>query len=332
MGGMEIETHLSGHIRGQGSVRDANTADAVLARLAGRQHGVVAAWQLRELGVSQSWIETRLRRGSLLRVYRGVYAVGHAAITWEGRLMAAVLACGPDAVLSHRSAAQLWGLMPRRSIAVELTRPRRAKPLPTIAPHVSPLQPDEVEEAWGIPVTSVARTMLDIAPLVDERGLERAWNEMEVRELRDPVGVEAMVVRHPGKRGIARVRKVMYSTKPAGRTRNELEERFVRLVDDYGLPRPRINAHLALRERFFEIDALWPAERLAVELDGGAAHGTRRAFHRDRERDRVLLAEGYRTARVTWDQMRDEPALIAADLRSALAAGVPGRPLVGAAG
>lgn len=291
----------------------------MIGELAGRQHGVVAAWQLLRLGVGRRLVEGRIARGLLHPLHRGVYAVGHAAVGANGRLLAAVLACGPGAVLSHRSAAGVWGLMPRLAIYPEVTAPRRSHPLPEIVARRSSLRPDEVDAVDGIPVTSVARTMLDVAPLVDERGLERAWNEMEARQLRDSVGVEALVARHPGKRGIIRMREVMYSTKPAGRTRNELEERFVRLVDDYGLPRPRINAHLALRQRFLEIDALWPAERLAVELDGGAVHRTRRAFHKDRERDRVLLAEGYRTARVTWDQLRDEPAAIAADLRSALA-------------
>ncbi len=212
--------------------------------------------------------------------------------------------------------------MPRRGIRPEVTLVGSPRSRPGVLVHRSRLRADEVGEVRGIPVTSVARTMLDIAPRADERELENVWNEMEVRELRDPVGVQRMVARHPGKRGIANLRRTMYSKKPAGRTRNELEERFVRLVDDYGLQRPRINAHLPLRGRFFEIDALWERERLAVELDGGAAHGTRRAFHKDRERDRILLAEGYRSARVTWDQLRDEPGQIAADLRSALAAGL----------
>ncbi len=316
---LQIETHLSGHIRGKGAVRDADTLDGFVGDLAGRQHGVVAVWQLRTAGVSTRWIETRARRGYLRRLRRGVYAVGHRAVGWEGRLMTAVLACGPGAVLSHRSAAQAWGLMPRRPIGVEVRRPRRFKPLEGIRAHAGAIGPDEVGEVRGIPVTSVPRTLVDIAGLLDRRELERAWNEMEVRQLWDELPVEKVVARHSGRRGIATLRSIMYSTKPEGRTRNELEERFVRLVDDHGLPRPRINAPLALRGRCFEIDALWARERLAVELDGGAVHRTHRAFHSDRERDRVLLAEGYRTARVTWDQMRDEPFAIAADLRRVLA-------------
>jgi len=291
----------------------------VIAELAETQHGVVAAWQLRDRGVSTQVIQRRVTRGALHRLHRGVYAVGRPTVSWEGRLLAATLACGPRAVLSHRSAAQAWGLMARFAIHPEVTRPTQYRGHQGIVLHRSPLQADEVGEVAGIPVTSVARTMVDIAGTVGGRELERAWNEMELGELRDPIGVSQLLHRHPGRRGTPALRRVIHSKRPAGRTRNDLEEGFVRLLDAHRLPRPRLNAHLALRGRFFEIDCLWERERLAVELDGGAVHGTRRAFRRDRERDRVLLAEGYRTARVTWDQLRDEPAQIATDLRSVLA-------------
>ncbi|MFN8218197.1 MAG: type IV toxin-antitoxin system AbiEi family antitoxin domain-containing protein [Solirubrobacterales bacterium] len=292
-----------------------------MARLAERQHGVVARWQLLERGMSARMIEERLRLGRLHRLHRGVYAVGHRMVRWEGRLMSAVLACGRDAVLSHRSAAQLWGLIPRRAIPPEATRPLALRPQHGIRPRQAELRADEVGEVDGIPVASVARTMLDLASLLDQRDLENAWNEMEVRQLWDPVGVGEMVGRHPGKRGVARLRRLMHSRGPSGRTRSELESRFLRLLDDHHLPRPRLNSHLHLRGRFFEIDALWPHQRLAVELDGAAVHRTHRAFQRDRERDRILVAEGYRTARVTWEQLHGEPGRIAADLRSTLAHG-----------
>jgi very-short-patch-repair endonuclease len=301
------------------SKRATRSVDAAIAGLAETQHGVVTAWQLRDLGVGSQVVQRRIARGALFRLYRGVYAVGRPTVIWEGRQLAAVLACGPQAVLSHRSAAQLWGLVPRFALHPEVTRPTQYRGHPGVTLHRSPLLASEVAEVSAIAVTSVARTMLDLAATVDERALERAWNEMEVRELRDAVGVPRMIARHPGRHGVVALRKVMGSKRPADRTRNDLEEGFVRLIDAHGLPRPRMNAHLALRGRFFEIDALWERERLAVELDGGA-HRTRRAFRTDRERDRILLAEGYRTARVTWDQMQDEPDEIAADLRRALAA------------
>ncbi len=163
--------------------------------------------------------------------------------------------------------------------------------------------------------------------MVDARELERSWNEMEVRELRDPLSALDMIARHPGKRGVAALRAQAGSLAPADRTRNDLEEGFLRLVNAHGLPRPRMNAMMSLRGHFFEIDALWEAQRLAVELDGGAVHGTRQAARKDRQRDRILLAEGFRTARVTWDQLRDEPDEIAADLGRVLAPGHHPHPL-----
>lgn len=167
-------------------------------------------------------------------------------------------------------------------------------------------------------MTTVPRTMLDLAALFDMRELERAWNEMEVRELRDRLSVPQLLVRHPGRRGTAKLWAMLGSEEPGGITRNDFEEAFVALLDRHGLPRGRMNADLALRGRFFEIDCLWESQRLAVELDGGGAHRTRKAFQSDRLRDRILVAEGWRTARVTWHQLRDEPTEIAADLRRAL--------------
>lgn len=205
------------------------------------------------------------------------------------------------------------------AIYPEVTVSHRPRGREQLVVHRSFLQPDEVGEVDGTPVTSVPRTLLDIATMVDERALERAWNEMEVRELTDSLSVPQLLARHPGRRGVAALRRVAAGDEPVDRTRNDLEEGFIRLVKAHALPRPRMNAVIVLRGRFFEIDALWEAQRLAVELDGGAAHGTRRAFREDRQRDRILLAEGFRTARVTWDQLRDEPDEIAADLRSALA-------------
>ncbi|MEZ5078146.1 MAG: DUF559 domain-containing protein [Solirubrobacterales bacterium] len=231
--------------------------------------------------------------------------------------MAAVLACGPGAVLSHRSAGELWGILPRRQARPEVTcgRPRRRE---GIVAHRGALPADEWEAVDGIPVTSAARTLFDLAATVSARDLERAFHEAEVRQLAGRLSVPNLLERYPGHRGSRSLREVLVSRRPVAISRNEFEERFLVLLDAHRLPRPRMNAGLHLRGRFFEIDCLWEARRLALELDGGAVHRTRRAFHRDRERDRILLAEGYRTARVTWDQLRDEPDEIVADLRRAL--------------
>lgn len=233
--------------------------------------------------------------------------------------MAAALAYGPDAVLSHRSAGQLWGLCPRSEIAPEVTAPGSKLSKGGIVVHRGVLPADEMGRMWGIPVTSVARTMLDLAATRKQREVERAWNEMEVREYRLRLSVPDLIERYPGRQGTAMLgRLASGKTEPVGITRNELEEGFLALVDRFDLPRPRMNAHLAIRDRFYEIDCLWEDRRVAIELDGGAVHGTRRAFENDRERDRILTADGYTTARLTWHQITETPTEVADDLRRIL--------------
>jgi very-short-patch-repair endonuclease len=288
--------------------------DSEIADLASRQHGIVGRWQLTRLGMTAHMVKGRIRRGTLHVVHRGVYAVGHRALTVEARWMAAVLAHGPDAVLSHRSAGQLWGLYPRSEIAPEVTAPGSAKTKPGIIAHRGSSRADEVGRYRGIPVTSVARTMLDLAGRLTEREVERAWNEMEVREYRLRLSIPDLIERYPGRPGTLLLARLLAGDELVGITRNDLEEAFLALVDRYGLPRPRMNAHLAIRDRFYEIDCLWEDRRVAIELDGGGAHRTRKAFENDRERDRILTAERYTTARVTCHQIHQTPDEVASDL------------------
>ena len=227
--------------------------------------------------------------------------------------MAAVLAHGPKAVLSYRSAGQLWGLYPGSEIATEVTVPGSKKTKRGIVAHRGTLMADEVGRMRGIPVTSVARTMFDLAGMLKEREVERAWNEMEVREYRLRLSVPDLIERYPRRPGTLLLARLA-DGKPVGITRNELEEAFLALIDHFDLPRPRMNAHLAIRDRLYEIDCLWEDRKVAIELDGGAAHGTKRAFEKDRERDRILTAEGYATARLTWRQITEKPSEVAADL------------------
>jgi len=173
----------------------------------------------------------------------------------------------------------------------------------------------------GIPVTSVARTQFDLAGVLSKRGLERAMHEAEVRQLTDRLSLPDLLARYPRRRGAANLRALLGAKTPAGITQTELEERFVEFLDAYGLPRPRLNATLPVRGRLLKPDCMWPRQRLLVELDGRDVHGTDRAFESDRQRDRVLLVEGWRSTRVTWRQLRDEPAALAADLRDLLRAG-----------
>jgi hypothetical protein len=316
---MSDETCFDHEIRGKYRSRRATVSDRDVAELARRQHGVVSRQQLLAIGLGRRAIEERLARGRLHPIHRGVYAVGHLALTTEGRWMAAVLACGPGAVLSHRTAGQLWGLVPRSGAAPEVTRPRKFSGRPGIRAHHARLAADEVEIVAGIPVTSVHRTIFDLAGMQSRRRVERAMREAEVRGLTDRLSIPDLLERHPRARGNATIRELMAAKDPSGVTRSDFEERFVAFLDDHGFPRPALNAPLAMRGRFFEIDYLWRDQRLAVELDGRAAHGTAKAFESDRERDRILQAEGWRTARITWRQLRDAPRAVAADLRRLLA-------------
>lgn len=269
------------------------------------------------MGIGRGSVDARIERGLLHVVHRGTYSVGHRLLDRNGRWMAAVLACGPGAVLARRSAGQLWHLVPAYSGFPEVIR-RTSSHHPRVRVFRVSLREDEVAVIEGIPVTSVFRTMLDLAAVLKPRELERAWNEMKVRDLTDRLSMAELLARHRGRRGTVALRALVGSTAPEGITRNKFEERFVALLDVHGLPRPRLNATLSLRGRFYEIDCLWPSQRLAFELDSREVHATDRAFESDRQRDRVLLAEGYRTGRVTWRQLRDEPAAVAADLRRAL--------------
>jgi len=264
-------------------------------------------------------IEGRIRRGQLHRIHRGVYKVGYRRINRKGRWMAAVLASGSGACLSHRSAARLWGLMPLGDEWPEVTSPRHSRSRRReIICHEGTIAPDERGLVDEILVTSPFRTIFDLAAVLEMRGLERAWHEAEVRGLRDRVSLPMLLERYPERRGSRNLRALLESGEPVGFTRNDFEEAFVALVDAHSLRRPRMNGSLALRGRFFEIDALWEDERVAVELDSRSVHGTNKNFESDKQRDRILLAEGWRTMRVTWRQLQEEPDEVAADLRLAL--------------
>lgn len=235
---MEDAPHKRGVIRPQCALSAADL-DRGASKMAGRQHGVIARWQLLELGFSRDQIKRRLARSGLHRVHAGVYAWGHSSITVEGRWMAAVLAFGPHAVLSHRSAGQLWGLVPRSRIRPEVTRPRHAAGRPLLVVHQAILPADEVVLERGIPVTSVPRTMLDLAATRDEREVERAWNEMEVRGYTHSLSVPDLLKRHPGHKGsVLLTRLANRKTLPVGITRNDFEEAFLALIDRSAWPDP----------------------------------------------------------------------------------------------
>lgn len=288
--------------------------DRVLARLAAQQYGVVSHEQLLALGLGAHGITERLGTGRLHRVHRGVYSVGHPVLRREAVWLAAVLACGAGAVLSHRDAAALWELRPDDSAAVDVTVPsqngrRRRRGLEV---HRSArLSSAEITVRHGIPVTTVARTLLDLADVLPRQALKRALDQAEYRRLFDLTALRAVVDANPGRRGALVLR---LAQAPPELTRSPLEERFLALVERYGLPRPRVAVDLD----GYVADFLWPAEKLIVETDGLRAHGTRAGMEGDRRRDRRLLVAGYRTVRLTPTALASEGASIAAELRAIL--------------
>jgi very-short-patch-repair endonuclease len=233
--------------------------------------------------------------------------------------MAAVIASGPGAVLSHRSAGCLWRLTPRSTAFPEVTRPGSFRSRPGIVAHRGLVPGDETSRLNGIPVTSVSRTLLDLAAALTKSQLGRALNEAEVLRLTDRLSLPGLLDRYPRRRGSAVLRALFRDgTASRGITRSKLERRFLAVLDGTDLPRPRLNADVAVRGRFFEADCLWDAQRLIVELDGRGAHGTDLAFEKDRERDRLLITDGWRVTRVTWRQLQDDAPSVVADLRRLL--------------
>ena len=286
--------------------------DALIAALAATQHGVVAFAQLVALGLSRQSIGRRVRAGRLHRVHQGVYAVGHKRLTQRGRWVAAVLAGGDAAVLSHRSAAALWQILPVRG-ETHVTTPRALHDRDGIEFHSQSLQFDEITERDGIPVTTVARTLVDIAASEPDYFV-RAFNEAEFRRLDDEAGLTDLLSRSPSRAGALTIRKVLGHAY-TGITREELEHRFLVLVDKFDLPRPLLNQPLTIDGRTIYPDAAWPDARLIVELDSRAAHETTSRFDSDRERDRFLALAGWLVVRVTWKHLTTDANRLAADLR-----------------
>jgi REase_MTES_1575 len=233
----------------------------------------------------------------------------------------AVVACGPGALLSHRSAAALWGLRASARAAIDVTSPSRAgRVRARIDVHRGTgLISADMTSVDHIPCTAVARTLLDLASLVDRRALERAYEQADVLGVLD-VGAIVDLLARSRRRGASALRDVVSATECAsGLTRSELEARFLAARDEAGVPRPRVNAWVPLSDRGAEVDFLWPNERLIVETDGHRVHGTRAAFERDRRRDRSLMLAGWRVVRFTWLDVVSNPDEVVTTIRDLLA-------------
>jgi hypothetical protein len=302
---------------------DQGKVDVAIATLAATQHGVVALHQLEARGLGGRGARHRVANGRLHRLFPGVYAVGHPSVSIDARRIGAVLACGQGAVLSRFSAATTWGMLNGDGKRFDVVAPGRSGgrvgDAGTIDLRRTRRLPDaDVTALRGIPITTVGRTLLDLAGVASARVLQRAVHEAEVMGLLDVEAVLAVIERNPGRRGTRVLRTALGVGAPDPRN-GELATTFFALCRDYGLPSPRLGVHVDGGDRLYEVDALFEAERLIVELDGRQVHGTARNFQTDRRRDSVLAARDYQTLRYTWHRLRDEPAAIAHELRRALA-------------
>ncbi len=255
--------------------------DRAIAALAARQHGAVAARQLTALGVTARQVRHRVVAGRLHPVHRGVYAVGHPALTTHGRYLAAVLAAGPGAVLSHRSAADLHRIRQQRGRAVEVTAPGRRRDRPGIRVHESRTLAGNVTLVHGIPVTTVARTLVDLADVVVPTAVDQALATAERLGLIDRDQVEAA----PGRRRVVRGAHVF--------TRSKAEAALNAQFPEHGIRPPEVNQDVGP----WEVDFLWRAEKVVLELDFYETHKGRYAYRRDRVKTAWLEDRGYRVLR-----------------------------------
>jgi predicted transcriptional regulator of viral defense system len=282
----------------------------LIARIAECQHGLITLDQLADLGISPAAARKRVERGRLHPVHSGVYAVGHALLGREGHYMAAVFACGPGAVLSHCSAAELWGLMPAVREEIDVTAPNRRGRMPTgIAAHRNgALHECDCTKQLRIPCTTVARTLLDVAAVVPAWELRKAIAEAEVRRLLRVAEVRQLMHRCRGRRGVARLRFCIEELHPSTkRTLSELERMFLALCDRAGLPRPEVNVPLEAAGLRLRPDFLWRDARLIIETDSRRFHGTASAFELDRQREQRFFAAGWQVVRCTWRQVEHSP-------------------------
>jgi hypothetical protein len=302
-------------IHGEG-VSPTDAATAVVRELAEHQHGVVARHQLRELELGRGLIDDRLRSGHFVQVHRGVFAVGHSRISQRGRWLAAVLACGPGAVLSYGSAATLWGIRGSRG-PIDVTRASGHRRPHGVRLHQTRRLPsDHVTTETAIPVTSIERTLLDIAERLDAKQLEHALVEADRSgRLRWSV-LEQLVEEANGRRGRRLLRRLIHQVSPlAAETRSGTEIDFLALCQKADLPPPQVNVLLD----GILVDFFWPPARLVVETDSYSYHGDRRAFERDHQSTLKLTATGYEVLRTTHRMLERDPAPFLELVRQSLA-------------
>ena len=294
---------------------DTQPVDLAIARLAERQWGIVDRDDLLRLGLTSRDIQGRRRRGSLHALHRDVFCVGDRLIPREGHWLAAVRFAGEGALLSHRTAGALRGLLDEYGpIHVTVPPGSGVRSRGSVRVHRANVLIQERTECRGIPVVSVARTMLDIAATARPDTLRRALQQAEYHRLFDLSSMRAVLENHPGERGVRRLEQALACYVSIEGTRSEFERRFLVMCDRHGIPRPARNRHILGKY----VDFHWDGTNVIVETDGWGAHGTRTAFERDHQRDLELELAGYIVIRVTWRQLRFRPDLVARRVRQAL--------------
>lgn len=294
---------------------ESSTAGQELAALACRQHGVVSIRQLQRLGYSHRSVRRAVEAGRLHRLHLGVYAVGHTNLSLRGRCLAGVLASGPRALLSHYSAGWLLGLIAAKPIPVHVTTPVPRKRRGSVRVHRSEtlIHADRALKQ-GIPVTSVARTALDLAAVVRFRTLRRLVRRSEELEVFDLVDFRSALDRNRGHRGTPRLERALAVYEPPRLTRSELERELLALLERAGLQRPSTAFNVA----GYELDVYWPDLRFGVELDVYATHGGHESFEEDRRRDEDLKLAGFELTRVTGIRLEREPQQVVDRIRRLL--------------
>jgi very-short-patch-repair endonuclease len=295
---------------------------ARVAAIAGSQQGLISIGQLRDVGIADTTIVESVHHGRLHPIFRGVYSVGHRYQTAQARLLAATLSCGAGTVISHGTAAWLLGLKDWHPEAIDVIAPieagrkiagirRRFVPLPIGA---------EVWKRVGVPVTSPAHTIVDNAGILDAKGLTEIVEQAAVLRLLDVTAIDRVLdgPRRRGTRRLLRVIEPWRRYRPGIRIRSRMEARLLSLLTEAGLPIPETNAKLRVAGKVYEVDFLWRRQRVVVETDGGRFHESPTAGARDSDRNRALIAADYRIPRLGWEDLRDRPEWVTAEIRRLL--------------
>lgn len=289
-----------------------HAVERAIARIGARQDNVVSGEQLRGAGLRRGAIAHRVKAGAMQRLHTGVYLIGPAPPTPMARARAAALASGADAVVSHRSAACLFGLLPEISSDVDVTVPgRNPGRRPGIRRHrVKELPRQDVTAMNGLRITTIARTICDLAATASARDVEQAFSEALYRRIVSLRALAVVLAREPARKGAPVVRALIEDPRL---TRSDRERLLLRLIEAAQLPKPLTNVVI----HGYRVDVFWPSEGLVLEFDGWGAHGHRLAFESDRKRDQVLLAAGIRVLRITDRQLEHEPIAVAARIAQA---------------